>query len=291
MHADEIDIDDAVVQRLLERQRPDLAGLHLVRLDTWGTDHVIYRLGDALSVRLPKIGWAAAQSHKEARFLPAIGQQVSVAVPTPLFVGEPDEGYPYAWCISRWLPGEPPSDGADVELAREVATFVRALEQVDTAGAPVAIGSQRGGPLARADESTRAAGAALRDAIDVDAALAVWEAGVRARPWSGPDVWVHGDLTEGNLLVVGGRLSGVVDWGGLKAGDPAVELMIAWTFFDEAARAAYLDALGFVDDDMWLRGRSWAVSAALHALPYYRDTNPVICGRSWRALRAAVADL
>jgi aminoglycoside phosphotransferase (APT) family kinase protein len=95
---------------------------------------------------------------------------------------------------------------------------------------------------------------------------------------------------DGNLLVRDGRLSGVIDWGGLIAGDPAVELMVAWSLFDPESRAVYREALGFVDDAMWLRGRAWAVSAAVQALPYYRDTNPDIVARSWRAVREALVD-
>ena len=104
-------------------------------------------------------------------------------------------------------------------------------------------------------------------------------------------MWVHGDLSDGNLLVRDGRLTCVIDWGGLIAGDPAVELMVAWNLFDAGSRAAYRDALGFVDDAMWLRSRAWAASAAIQALPYYRDTNPDIVARSWRAVREVLADL
>ena len=125
----------------------------------------------------------------------------------------------------------------------------------------------------------------------MDALLAVWDAGLDAPPWDGPAVWVHGDLSDGNLLVRDGRLTGVIDWGGLIAGDPAVELMVAWNLFDAEGRAVYRDALGFVDDAMWLRGRAWAASAAIQALPYYRDTNPDIVARSWRAVREVLADL
>jgi aminoglycoside phosphotransferase (APT) family kinase protein len=128
----------------------------------------------------------------------------------------------------------------------------------------------------------------LRNEFDVDSLLAMWDAGRDAAPWDRDAVWVHGDLTDGNLLVREGRLRGVIDWGGLVAGDPAVELMVAWNLFDATSRAVYRRALGFVDDAMWLRGRAWAVSAALQALPYYRDTNPDIVARSRRTVRAVL---
>ncbi|MET0489806.1 MAG: aminoglycoside phosphotransferase family protein [Acidimicrobiales bacterium] len=292
MHEDEVEVDDALVRRLLDDQLPQLADRPLRRIETWGTDHVIFRLGGDLSVRLPKIGWAATQGEKEHRWLPVLAPHLLVEVPVPLAVGEPANGYPVAWNVSPWLAGTTPDGAVDRRgLAVDLAAFVLALQQVDTAGAPTPEQGQRGGPLAGADQFTRARADELRDEADVDALLAVWDAGLDAPPWEGAGVWAHGDLMDGNLLVHDGRLSGVIDWGGLRAADPAVEVMVAWSFFDAEERTVYRDALGFVDDAMWLRGRAWATSAALQALPYYRDTNPDIVARSWRAVREVLADL
>jgi aminoglycoside phosphotransferase (APT) family kinase protein len=172
-----------------------------------------------------------------------------------------------------------------------VAGFVVALEGVDTRGAPVALAGQRGGSLAAADAATRASAERLRGQADVDALLAAWQLGVEAAPWTLAPRWVHGDLMDGNLLLQDGRLHGVIDWGGVKAADPAVELMIAWNLFEPTARNAYRVAPGFVDDATWLRGRAWATSAAVMAIPYYRDTNPDIVRRSWRCIEHVVTDL
>jgi aminoglycoside phosphotransferase (APT) family kinase protein len=167
---------------------------------------------------------------------------------------------------------------------------VHALRAIATTGGPPPRPGQRGGDLAYADASTRERAEELRGEADVDALLAVWDAGVRAPAYADEPRWAHGDLSDGNLLVRDGRLTGVIDWGGLVVGDPAVELMVAWNYFDREAREAYFDALGFVDEAMWLRGRAWAASGALQALPYYRDTNPDICARSWRAVEAVLAE-
>jgi aminoglycoside phosphotransferase (APT) family kinase protein len=290
MHADEVEVDQDLVRRLLAEQAPGWAGLPLSRVPAWGTDHVIYRLGEDLSVRLPKIGWAAAQGEQEQRWLPVIAARVAVEVPVPLFVGQPHGGYPYRWYVSPWLAGHNPQPAGDLtSLAADLADFVLDLQRLDTAGAPRAARSARGGPLVQADASTRQAAELLRGQADVDALLAVWEAGVRAPAWHGPPRWVHGDLMEGNLLVRRGRLAAVIDWGSCKAADPAIDLLAAWSLFDRTSRAAFRDRLGFVDEPMWLRGRAWAVSAAVHALPYYRDTNPDIVARSWRMVNAVLA--
>ncbi len=182
-----------LVRRLLTAQLPHRSGLPLTPIEAWGTDHAIFRLGDDLSVRVPKIAWAAQQGVLEARWLPVLAPNLPVEVPVPLAVGEPADAYPFRWYVSPWLSGANPRQG----------------------------------------------GSGL---------LAVWDAGLHAPDWDEAAVWVHGDLMDGNLLVRDGRLSGVIDWGGLVAGDPAVELMVAWSFFDADSREVYRGALRFVDD-------------------------------------------
>jgi aminoglycoside phosphotransferase (APT) family kinase protein len=294
MHDEEVEVDDALVRRLLATQLPEFAHLPLMRIEAWGTDHAIFRLGVELSVRVPKIDWAAGQGDHESRWLPVLAPHLPVNVPVPLAVGEPAEGYPFRWYVSPWLEGENPTPPSPIDLHRlavDVAGFVLALQRVDTAGAPTPGRSQRGGPLAGADDFTRARAEQLRGETDVEALLAVWDAGLNAPPWDRPGLWVHGDLSDGNLLACDGHLCGVIDWAGLTSGDPAVELMVAWNLFDAGSREVYRDALGFVDDSMWLRGRAWAASAAIQALPYYRDTNPDIVARSWRAVRQVLEDV
>jgi len=291
MHDDEVEVDAGLGRRLLGAQAPHLTALPLRPVEAGGTDHTIFRLGDALALRMPRIHWAAEQGERESRWLPVLAPALPVEVPVPVFLGEPAHGYPFRWYVAPWLAGENPPPGGSVDLAVALAGFVRALQAVAAAGAPAPAPGQRGGPLAGADPATRRSAEHLRGEADVDALLDAWEAGLRADPWDGPAVWVHGDLSDGNLLVREGGLTGVIDWGGLAAGDPAVELMVAWSFFDQASREVYRDELGFVDDAMWLRGRAWAASAAIQALPYYRETNPDIVARSWRAVDAILADL
>lgn len=294
MHDDEVPVDDALVRRLLTDQQPALADRPLERVTAMGTDHVIYRLGDDLAVRLPRIWWAQHQATIQQRWLPALAAGLTIEVPVPTFLGEPAAGYPYPWCVVPWLVGERPNlDDVDMRttLAADLAGVVRDLQAIPVPdGAPRPRPGRRAGPLAGADERTRERAEELRGETDVDALLAVWQAGIEARPWDRPPVWVHGDLSDGNVLVRDAHLTGVIDWGGLVAGDPAPELMVAWSLFDAGSRVAFRDALGWVDEDTWLRGRAWATSAAIQALPYYRDTNPDIVARSWRTVEAVLAE-
>jgi aminoglycoside phosphotransferase (APT) family kinase protein len=284
MHAEEVEVDEALVRRLLAAQMPDIADAPLTLIEPWGTDNAIWRLGEDLVVRLPRIHWATGQVEREALWLPRLAQHLPVAVPEPVAIGEPGDGYPYRWAVHRWIPG----DGAalqvvddPVRFALDLANVVRMLEVVETEGAPAAIGRAR--PLHSYDSSTRQAIDNARDLIDASAAVAVWEEALAAPPHEGPPLWVQGDL-EGNCLVRDGRLCGIVDWGSACVGDPAVDVQVVWSpLFTDDSRRAFVDALG-VDGATLARSRGAAINQACAALPYYMHTYPLIVERSWHKL-------
>jgi aminoglycoside phosphotransferase (APT) family kinase protein len=276
MHADEIDIDASLVRRLLAAQFPRWARLPVEPVPSAGTDNALFRLGDDLAVRLPRIAWATGQVEKDQRWLPRLAPHLPLAVPAPQGRGQPGDGYPWTWGVYRWL------DGAEASIDRladpgaaaiELARFLVALQGIDATDGPAS--SSRGGPLVERDRETRAAIAALDGEVDADAVTAAWEEALAAPARRGPSVWVHGDLAPGNLLVVGGRLAAVIDFAALGVGDPACDLLVAWNLFTGDFRAAFRAELG-VDDDTWARGRGWALSVALIQLPYYLHTNPAL---------------
>ncbi len=294
MHADEVDTSVALVRRLLAAQFPRWAALPVAPVPSAGTDNALFRLGAAMVVRLPRVPGAALQVEKEQRWLPELAPHLPLEIPTPLALGQPDAGYPWRWSVYRWLRGEQMSAGdfgASHEAARALAGFVLALQRLDPAGGPSpgAHNAYRGVPLARRDADTRTAIAALRGAYDAGALTAAWEAALGAPLWTGPPVWLHGDLLPTNLLAAEGRLTGVVDFGLLGVGDPACDAMAAWTLFSAATRKVFRVALG-ADDATWARGRGWALSFGLIALPYYEQTNPVLAGIARRAVEEALAD-
>lgn len=286
MHPDEVGVDAELVGRLLASQMPSIAGQPLEIVEPWGTDNAIWRLGEHLVVRLPRIGWAAAQVRRDAMWLPRLAPHLPVAVPEPVAIGAPGCGYPYEWAIHRWLPGtgaSPEQVDDPHRFAEDVAGVILALWDVPPDGAPAA--RNRARPLGEYDDATRAAIHGARHLIDVDAATSVWNEALAAEPHQGPPVWVHGDL-EGNCLVEGGRLSGLVDWGSVCAGDPAVDVQVGWSpLFTPESRNVLFDALG-VDDATIARSRGAAVHQACAALPYYLDTYPLIVERSWHKLVA-----
>ncbi|MBV1856140.1 aminoglycoside phosphotransferase family protein [Catellatospora tritici] len=291
MHENEITVSSDQMRRLIESQFPRWAGLPVIGQPIGGTDHALFRIGDDLVARMPRIDWATDQADSDSRWLPVLAPHLPLPVPVPLGVGEPGAGYPYRWSVVPWLPGENPADGNfDPDAAAaDLAAFITALSRVDTTGGPVKTGTMRGVPLAARDELTRQAIAALGDRVDTRAVTRSWEQSLEADAWTGPPVWLHGDLQAGNLLVHERRLSAVIDFGGLGLGDPAVELMPAWSMFSGSSRDLFRDALG-CDEAMWLRGRGWALSTALVVLPYYWDTYPAMVTEGKRKVAAVLAD-
>jgi aminoglycoside phosphotransferase (APT) family kinase protein len=286
MHEDEIDVDEALVERLLATQLPDLADLPLTIVEPWGTDNAIWRLGDDFVVRLPRIHWATEQVDWEAMWLPRIAVQLPVAVPEPIAVGEPGHGYPYRWAVHRWLPGTGATlalIGDPVDFALDLAEVVRALRGLPVDGAPVA--TNRARPLQAYNEAALEVIESARHLIDADAARTMWEEALAAPPHEGAPVWVHGDI-EGNCILSDGRLSGIVDWGSACAGDPAVDVQVVWSpLFTDESRSAFLDGLE-VDAATLARSRGAAIQQACAALPYYLHTYPLIVERSWHKLAA-----
>lgn len=295
MHADEVDTDVSLVRRLLTAQFPEWADLPVEPVPFFGTDNAIYRLGNDMAVRLPRRQENTGQLEKERRWLPGLAPLLPLAIPVPLAIGKPAEGYPFEWSIYRWLEGEAATEERITDLgqaAADLAGFIAALQRVDpTDGPPPGEhNSFRGVPLAKRDESTRAAIASLGATIDAGAVTATWEAALSAPEWKRAPVWIHGDLDSRNLLVTEGRLKAVIDFGCLGVGDPACDVMVAWKVLAVQTRDIFRTALS-VEEATWARGRGWALSQALIALAYYTlETNPVLVREAQRWMAEVLAD-
>jgi aminoglycoside phosphotransferase (APT) family kinase protein len=294
MHVDEVNTNVALLVRLLATQFPQWADLPIKPVDSAGTDNALYRLGDDMVVRLPRIPSATGQVDKEHQWLPRLAPFLPLAIPVPLAKGEPGEDYPWHWSVYRWLAGENATSERITDPRQatiDLAHFIAALQRIDATGGPSPgpHNSSRGVPLAMRDPQTRAAIVALHGVLDTDALTAAWEAALQAPAWRGAPVWIHGDLQSGNLLARQGRLSAVIDFGCLGVGDPACDVMAAWIFLSAETRDLFRAVLQ-VDDATWVRGRGWALSFGLIALPYYQSTNPVLAGIARRAIDQVLAD-
>jgi aminoglycoside phosphotransferase (APT) family kinase protein len=290
LHDGEADIDASLVARLLAAQFPHLAGLPVRPVDSTGTVNAVYRLGAELYVRLPRVARWAADLQKESRWLPRLAPHLSLQVPEPVALGEPGAGYPFRWAIYRWLDGQPYSDDAvadERQAAADLARFIGELRCISAeAGAP------RTGrlPLRELDAVTRAAIGESGQLMDTEAVLDAWDVALASPPWAGTPVWIHADLVRPNLLVADGRLDAVIDFGAVGVGDPASDIIAAWSVFGPAGRAVLRDALG-VDDGTWLRALGIALHQAVGIVPYYQQTNPRLAAEGQRTIREILADV
>jgi aminoglycoside phosphotransferase (APT) family kinase protein len=281
MHDDEVEIDEAVVRRLVARQFPTWADLPLRRVEPSGTVNAIFRLGDELSVRLPRRDGPTAPGSRELEWLPKLAPLLPVDVPVPVAQGRPNDDYPWFWEIHTWLEGDTvPVDDIDaIQAARDLAALVGTMQQLDPAGAPAG----RGISLAERDPEIRYWLARFEGASSV---TAEWERALAAPPWADAPVWHHGDLDARNWLVREGRIGGVIDWGAMGIGDPACDVMVAWKLHSPEARDAFREALP-TDDATWERARGWALSQAVAILAYYTpENNPTLFheAESWLGL-------
>lgn len=262
-------IDARLVKRLIARQFPRWSSLPVRPVEADGWDNRTYRLGTEMTVRLPTAAAYAPAVAKEHRWLPILAASLPVPIPVPLAKGAPGEGYPYEWSIRTWLKGDTATFErvADpCEFAESVAEFILALQRIDATGGPQAGAHSfyRGASAAYYDEETRRSIAALDGRVDAGRASAVWDAALEAT-WTGPPIWFHGDIANGNLLVKDGRLAAVIDFGTSGVGDPACDLVIAYTMFSGASRKAFRDAVSQAPD-AWARARGWALWKALITL-------------------------
>jgi aminoglycoside phosphotransferase (APT) family kinase protein len=294
MHDDEVSTDASLVRRLLAAQFPQWAGLPIEPVRSDGTDNAMYRLGGDLAARLPRRPGAVRPMDKEHVWVPRLAPRLPLPLPLPIAKGAPGEGYPWPWSVCRWLDGETPTPariGDITRFADDLASFIRALQAIDAADAPLAGAHNhgRGAPLAQWQAKIAERLAWLADLGDIGRVTAAWEADAETPPWERPPVWIHGDLSAGNLLARAGRLSGVIDWNCLGAGDPACELQVAWTLFDDHGRQAFKAAMA-VDEATWTRGRAWGLAMGVLNLSYYRARSPRLAQQAERAIAAVLAD-
>lgn len=257
-----------------------------------GWDNRSFRIGSDLVARLPSAGAYAAQVDKEHRWLPHLASQLPLEIPSPVAIGQPGCGYPWKWSIYRWLEGEPLSSTRGVDalvIGREVGGFLAALHRIDATDgpAPGAHNFGRGGDLRRYDREVRLALVILEGRIDKKA-IDLW-ASAMDTGWGAQPVWVHGDISPGNLLVRSGHLGAVIDFGNLGVGDPACDLAIAWTWFDGPARRELRSALA-LDAETWLRGRAWGLWKALIVAAGMAQTNAVEYAKPFEVIDRCLGD-
>jgi aminoglycoside phosphotransferase (APT) family kinase protein len=296
LHQNEVPVGEALVGLLLQAQCPEWADLPLSPAGA-GTDNIMYRLGDALLVRLPRTADKARSVRKEQEWLPRLAPLLACRIPEPVHAGTPTTAFPLDWSVYRWIDGHE----ANADTVRDWATFgadlaaiVRDLHTIDLMGATRTgeLSWYRGGSLQACqqwistclDDCRNTAGLEL----DVGTLEQLWGAALALPEPSGSHVWLHGDLKPTNLLVREGKLHAVIDFGALSVGFPDAEHATIWDL-PLQARQTYRNTLD-LDDLTWARARAWAIAVGVSGISYYWHTYPAFVAECQHRLQAILAD-
>lgn len=290
---DHIFIDVALVQLLISKQFPQWNDLAITPVKVSGWDNRTFHLGDKMLVRMPSAKDYELQVEKEQKWLPLLAPLLPLSIPKPLEMGVPDEGYPWKWSIYNWIEGKTLA-AANLsnltEVARSLGEFLSVFHKIDSAGGPQPglHSFYRGGDLKVYDNQTQQAIKSLKGTINTSLASEVWHTALSSQ-WQNTPVWVHGDISIGNLLVQNGRLSAVIDFGQLSVGDPACDLAIAWTYFDDESSKVFRETLP-LDQDTWCRGRAWTLWKALIVAAGIVETNAAEANKSLQIIDRIIHD-
>ncbi|WP_162902401.1 aminoglycoside phosphotransferase family protein, partial [Facilibium subflavum] len=235
-----------LAKKLIATQFPEYTGLTVTEVEQQGHDNRTYRLGDDMLIRMPTAKSYALKVPKEQELLPQLAKYVSIPIPAPIKMGKPSDDYPYLFSIYKWLEGRSANltqldDKALENIAFQLATFLKELQAIkDVKGPkPGQHNFWRGCHISVYDKGAREQIANLANVIDSKAAIALWEKAC-ATSWQEKPVWIHGDFAAGNILIKDNQLSGVIDFGGMAVGDPACDLVIAWTYLTDKAREIFI---------------------------------------------------
>jgi aminoglycoside phosphotransferase (APT) family kinase protein len=295
MHANQLTVSPETVRRLVDEQFPEWRSLPIRRVPSQGTVNAIFRIGDQLAARFPLQPGDLESTRRwlesEAEAARALVGRTRFPTPRPVARGEPGAGYPLPWSVQTWLPGVVATDedpGESVAFAHDLAEFIHDVRAIDTRGRTFR-GEGRGGDLPSHDAWMETCFGHSERILDVARLRRMW-AVMRTLPRSGArDVMTHGDLIPGNVLVSDGRLSGVLDVGGLGPADRALDLVGAWHLLEAGPRQVLREDLG-CDDLEWERGKAWAFEQAMGAVWYYLESNPAMSRMGKRTLKHIIAD-
>ncbi len=290
MHENELDIDEHLVKKLLADQFPEWAHLPVKRISSSGTDNAIFKFGDDTLIRVPRRADMLDTLQRQEKWVNPMAVHLPLAVPTLIAYGNPQDSFPWHWGIYSWIEGDNLYNNSTLDLnqaALDLAKFINKLQAFDSTNAPR---SWRGVTLKSRDAEVRKAIDALKDEIDVQKITDVWNRCISVAEWDKDSVWIHADLLPTNILAQNGKLAGIIDFDGFGVGDPAVDLLPAWSIFTAESRDIFRKQL-CVDDATWMRGCGWALSLAIIAIPYYRNTNSVLVAIAHKIIQELLSDV
>jgi aminoglycoside phosphotransferase (APT) family kinase protein len=294
MHPVQLVVAVPTVRRLVDSQFPKWSDLRIDAVRSPGTVSALFRIGDRLVARFPLQpddpeeirSWIESEAAAASELL----GRTRFATPEPVAIGEPGAGYPLPWSVQSWIPGTTASESDAAEsvgLGEDLVEFILGVRELDTRGRTFE-GRGRGGDLRDHDEWMETCFVQSEGLLDVPRLRHFWSS-MRLLPRSGLDVMNHGDLIATNVLVANGRITGVLDVGGLRSADPALDLLSAWNMLESGPRRTMRQLLD-CDDLEWARGRAWAFQQAMGLVWYYSESNPTMSDMGRKTLERIIKE-
>ncbi len=284
-----------LAHKLILKQFPEYAHLPITSVESQGHDNRSFRLGDEMLIRMPTDEQYALKVAKEQELLPKLKNHLSFEIPAPIKMGTPSVDYPYPFSIYKWLEGKSINlinkDGIDLEtLAQTLAKFLKELQAIKDVDGPKPGQHNwwRGDHVSVYDKGAKEQIAKLTGIIDTEKAIDLWERACNTR-WSKPPVWIHGDYAIGNMLMRNGKLSAIIDFGGMGMGDPACDLVIAWGFLEGKSREIFINEMN-LDKDIWARAKAWALWKATFVLCELEDKNSADAIKQLQIINEVISD-
>ncbi len=294
-------VSPSLARSLIESQFPEFAPAR-VQLLGEGWDNTAYQVNGSFVFRFPRRQLGRECLESELRVLPSLVGRLPMPISAPTLIGQPTDAYDWPWAGYRRIPGRTAcvadlDDDQRSASAASLGRFLAALHAIDPdearrCGAP----SDR---LGRLDPQRRVPQAIeqlellrARNLIDSpEPWLAIVQRTAHARPAEATSL-VHGDLYARHLLVDdAARVCGVIDWGDVHVGDPAIDLAIAHSFLPPSARGEFRAAYGEISDSTWQLARFRALyHAALTAGYAHEIGDAAFLRESLRALQFVLDD-
>ena len=289
LHDEQIEITKEMVEILITEQFPEYKNLPISEFDSTGTVNSIFRLGDDYCIRLPILESYAASILRESKILPYLSKNLTIKIPQPIELGNPNSLYPFHWAIYNWIDGDCYDEKQITDkqvIVSELATFIKELQVIGLLENAPRAGR---GPLAELNLMTIDALTQSKDEIDYKMATKIWRRLINTTSWNQKPVWIHADLLKPNILTKENHISGIIDFGSAGIGDPAFDIIPAWTVFDANNRMLFREELG-ICDEVWDRACAYAFHQAALIIPYYRESNPSFVKQAINTINEIIID-
>jgi len=278
-----ISITKQLAKNMLEEQFPQFKDLEITDIKIGGWDNKVFRLGDDKLIKMPIAKKYEIQIDTTFHWLPKLANHLPFKIPQPLGRGKPSPAYPFKWAIYNWIEGDTVFESKNIDgekFADDLVTFIKDLHKIniDNAPAPSIHNFYRGGDLRIYDTEIIASISALKGKIDYRKAMQIWEKSIASQYHDSP-LWIHGDLSLGNILLEEGQIKAIIDFGMIAAGDPACDLAVAYNIFTADVREEFIIKMD-MKKDVWDRAKGWALWKSLISFANPKATNVVEATRA-----------